>query len=60
MARKPVPETLAWVTVTLDPPVLVRVSDWVPLPPTGTLAKSRLESLVLSTPPVAVVAVRGT
>src|SRR5713226_1107113 len=56
---KPVPETLAWVTVTLVPPVLVRVSDKVLVLPTGTLLKSRLESLVLNTPAVAVVAESG-
>ena len=59
VALKTVPETLAWVIVTLDPPVLVKVSDWVPVLPSATV-KSRLESLVLNTPPVAVVAVRGT
>src|SRR5713101_5763229 len=54
---KPVPETLAWVTVTLVPPVLVRVSDKVLVLPTGTLLKSRLESLVLNTPAIAVAVV---
>jgi hypothetical protein len=44
-------ETLAWLMVTLAPPELVTVSDWVPLPPTGTL-KLRLGSLLLSTPGV--------
>ena len=43
-------ETLACVIVTLALPVFVKVSDWVLLPPTATLAKVRLESLVLSTP----------
>ena len=45
---KPVPETLAWVTVTLVPPVLVKVSDKVLVLFTGTVEKSRLESLVLN------------
>ena len=56
---KPVPETLVWVTVTLVPPVLVRVSDKVLVLPTGTLLKSRLESLVLNTPAVGVAAESG-
>ena len=47
---KTVPETLAWVMVTLDPPVLVRVSDWVAGAAQLHAEKSRLESLVLSTP----------
>ena len=34
VTRKPVPEALAWVTVTLEPPVLVRVSDRVLVLPT--------------------------
>ena len=53
VTRKPVPVTAAWLTVTLEPPVLVRVSDWVALPFTGTLPKLMLESLVLRTPAVA-------
>ncbi len=36
---KPLPVTLACVTVTLAPPVLVKVSGWVVLPPTCTLPK---------------------
>ena len=58
---KPVPETLAWVTVTAVLPVLVKVSDRVLVPFTGTAEKSRLESLVLNAPaPPATLAVRGT
>ena len=59
VTRKPVPETLAWLMVTLEPPVLVSVSDWVALPLIATLPKSRLESLVLRTPAVAVLAISG-
>lgn len=47
------------MTVTLDAPVFVRVSDWVALPATCTLPKVRLESLVLSTPGVAELATSG-
>jgi hypothetical protein len=58
---KPLPETVAWVTLTGEPPVLVRVSERVLLLPTGMLGKSRLESLVLSAPPgVVVVAATAT
>ena len=56
---KPVPETLAWVTVTLVPPVLVNVSDRVLVLFTGTLEKSKLESLVLKAPAPATFAVSG-
>ena len=48
--RKPAPETVALPTVMLEPPVLVRVSDRVLVPPTGMREKSRLESLVLNAP----------
>ena len=57
--RKPVPETLAWLTVTVLLPVLVRVSDRVLVLLTGTVEKSRLESLALNAPAPATVAVRG-
>ena len=53
------PVMLARVTVTLEPPELVRVSDKVFVLPTGTPEKSRLESLVLSAPPVATLAETG-
>ena len=39
--------------------MLVRVSDWVALPLTGTLPNVRLESLVLSTPGVGELAPNG-
>ena len=56
---KPVPEALAWVTVTLELPVLVKVSDKVLMLLTGTLEKSRLESLGLNVPPPATFAAIG-
>lgn len=60
VTRKLLTETLAWLMVTLEPPELVRVSDWVPLFPTATLPKLRLGSLLLSTPAVTPAAARGT
>ena len=57
--RKPVPETLAWLTVTVLLPVLVKVSDKVLVLLTGTMEKSRLESLALNAPAPATLAVRG-
>lgn len=57
--RKPVPETLAWLTVTVLLPVLVKVSDKVLVLLTGTVEKSRLESLALNAPAPATFAVRG-
>jgi hypothetical protein len=57
--RKPVPETLARLTVTVLFPVLVKVSDKVLVLVTGTVEKSRLESLALNAPAPATVAVRG-
>lgn len=43
--------------VTLDPPVLVRVSDKLELLPTATLPKARLVGLAASVPGVTAVAV---
>jgi hypothetical protein len=48
----PVPVTLACVTVRLEPPVLVSVSDSVWLLPTWTLAKLRLLAVAVSDPDV--------
>ena len=59
VTRKPVPETLAWLTVTVLPPVLVKVSDKVLVLFSGTVEKSRLESLVLNAPAPATPALRG-
>lgn len=57
--RKPVPETFAWLTVTVLLPVLVKVSDKVLVLLSGTVEKSRLESLALNAPAPATFAVRG-
>jgi hypothetical protein len=50
--EKPVPVTLACEMVTLDPPVLVRVSDKLALLPTWTLPNERLVGLAASVPGV--------
>ena len=57
---KPSPETLAWDTVTSEPPELVsaaaRVCPW----PTCTLPKFRLEGFEMSEPVAVTTAVTGT
>ncbi|HEU0047413.1 MAG TPA: hypothetical protein VFQ43_07390, partial [Nitrososphaera sp.] len=42
-------ERLAWVMLTLEPPELVSVSDWVELLPTCTLPKLMVEEVGCST-----------
>lgn len=49
-ALNPAPVTGACVMVTLDPPVLVRVSAWVWLTPACTLLKVTLAGLTLRSP----------
>ena len=48
----PVPLTFVWVMVTLDPPVLVMVSDAPPLLLTWTLPKLKLDCEADSAPAV--------
>jgi len=47
---KPVPEVLAAEIVTLAVPELLNVKVCVPLPPTSTLPKLKLEGLAVSVP----------
>ena len=47
---KPVPEVLAAEIVTLAVPELLKVKVCVPLPPTSTLPKLKLEGLAVSVP----------
>ena len=54
------PVVFAWVTVTLVPPELVRLSDRVCLLPTRTLPKLRLGGFALSAPTVCPVPERAT
>lgn len=56
---KPAPVVVAWVMVTLEPPVLVRVSDSVELLPICTLPKLRLDGFAPSAPAVTPVPERG-
>lgn len=46
------PETVAWLRVTLDPPVLVTFSVRFELFPTSTLPKLKLEGFAVSAPGV--------
>ena len=52
LALKPAPAMLTLETVTLEPPVLVRVVERALLLPTLTLPKLRLEELRLKVPGV--------
>src|SRR5437879_6353470 len=49
LTLKAAPEGLAWVMLTLEPPKLVSVSDWVELLPTCTLPKLMVEEVGCST-----------
>jgi len=49
LTLKAEPERLAWVMLTLEPPELVSVSDWVELLPTCTLPKLMVEEVGCST-----------
>ncbi len=60
LTLKPVPVIGAWLTVTLEPPELVSVSDRVWLLPTPRLPKLMLEGFGLSVPVVTPVPERGT
>ena len=46
----PVPPTVAWVILTLVPPVFVTVSEAVCWLPTATLPKASLDGLLVSCP----------
>ena len=50
LMEKPAPLAAAWEIVTLDPPVLVKVSDWVLFAPIWTSPKAKLEGLGESAP----------
>jgi hypothetical protein len=50
LMEKPVPLTVAAEMVTVDPPVLVRVSERFVLLPTCRLPKARLVGLAVSVP----------
>ncbi len=58
--EKPAPLGVACVIVTLDPPVLVKVSDVLLLFPTCTLPNARLAGLGDSVPAITPVPVNGS
>ena len=50
MIEKDDPDTVAFVIVTEEPPVLVKVSERFAVDPTWTLPKERLDGLALKLP----------
>jgi len=60
LTEKPAPLGVACEIVTLDPPVLVKVSDVLLLFPTCTLPNARLAGLGESAPAVTPVPVKGS
>src|SRR5215470_13101153 len=55
----PAPETDACETVTVDPPVLVNVSGWAWLVPTGTLPKLKVGAPAAKVPAITALAERA-